>query len=223
MSASDQIREYARLHTVFGSDEIRTIHGEKTALLVTRLAAKGEFARIRNGVFGPPDADEGHPAYQEYLVRIHEARVERSKLPGATLADRFFAWAADRTSFRILEATKEFGVDMKGMVAPYVKRGVIKRISEGEYVYEGPKPAARREAQPMAEPESEDHKSVIAVIGDQAMTALELSKETGIEAPRMRTVLARLAHDGRLVFTQPASTNAHRVYRKPDAVIASPD
>ena len=223
MSASEQIREFARQHTVFGSDEIRALHGDKAALLVTRLAAKGEFSRIRNGVFGPVGADDGHPSYQDYLMRIHEARVARSKLPGAALVDRFFAWAADRNSFRIPEATKEFGVDMKGMVAPYVKRGVITRIAEGEYAYQGPKPAARREALPMAEATGSDHDAVIEAIGHQAMTALELSRATGIDAPRMRAVLARLAHDGRLVFTDPASTNAHRVYRLPDARIAPPD
>lgn len=223
MSASDQIREYARKHVIFGSDEIRALHGDKPALLVTRLAAKGEFIRIRNGVFGPAGTDENHPAYQNYLVRIHEARVERSKLPNATMADRLFTWAAARSSFSIPEASAEFGQDMKGTVAPYVKRGVIERVGVGEYAYQGPKPAARREAQPMAEERSPDHDAVIEAIGDKAMTASDLSAATGIETPRMRSVLARLVHDGRLLYTEPASTNAHRVYRRPAAEIAGPD
>ena len=219
MSMSETIRQFAAKHPVFGSDEIRALHGDKAALLVSALAKKGQFERIRNGVFGPVGADDTHPAYEDYLERIHNALVERSKLPGAGKADRLFAWAADHGEFSMAEANRHFGEDMKSTIAPYVKRGTIQHPGEGRYLYEGPRPAARRTAVPMAEPTAEESETILNAIGDRAVTAAQIALDTAIDAPRLRAVLTWMADKGALLFSDPASTNAHRVYRRPGASI----
>lgn len=214
---SQTIRDYADRHPVFGSGEIRALYGEKAALLVTRLAAKGQFVRIRNGVFGKVEVKEDHPDYQAYLSRMHDALLARAASPEATVADRLFAWASERDSFSVGEASRHFGQDMKGHVAPYVKRGKIERVSEGVYRYLGEVPAARRETSPMAEADGQDHAAVLLVLRQGAMTAAEVARRTGLDVHRLRAVLTRLAHDGRLVRLAPASTNAHHVYHLPEA------
>ena len=74
---SENIRAYGKEHGVFGADEIRRIHGEKAALLCSRLARKGQFTRIKNGVYSMlDDPDAQDEAYERYLERLAANRAE---------------------------------------------------------------------------------------------------------------------------------------------------
>lgn len=212
---SQNIRDFAEKYPVFGSDEIRKIYGDKAAALVTRLAAKGMFVRIKNGVFGKTNVDQNHPAYQDYLKRSYDALVIKAASPEATLMDKIYVWASERENFRPSEASAYFGQDVSGHIMSAFKRGKFMRPAEGVYHYPGYIPADRRTAIPMAEEDGPIHRQVLEILKGRLMSAAEIRHEIDVPATKMKAVLERLNHDGKIVRVDPSSINKHYSYHLP--------
>jgi chromosome segregation and condensation protein ScpB len=213
---SQAIRDFAEANPVFGSDEIRKIYGDKAALLVSRLCAKGMFVRIKNGVFCKEHVEDDHPAYQDYIKRIYDALVIKAASPEATMMDKFYVWASERETFRVSEASAHIEHDMGESIRSAWRRGKLVRVEDGVYHYPGYIPADRRTSIPMAEKDGEDHKKVLDLISGRVMSAADIAKQISIPTVRLKDVLTRLVHDNKIVRVDPTSINKHYSYHLPD-------
>ena len=214
---SETIRAYARQHAVFGTDEIRQLHGEKAALLCTRLAKKGDFQRIRNGVYALDGHDDKSPAYAAYLARMEAARELNAKnAPEPKLIDQLIDFAKTNGDFSTPEVNAFFGKEMKGYISSYVKRGVFVRVSPGRYSFATLITAPRREARPSAEPTTEEHEVILDLLQTGTQTIASITQNTGIASIRLKDILETMVRRGETIRREPISKAAKSSYELPN-------
>ncbi len=193
---SENIREYARKFKIFGGEEIAEKYDKKAALLASRLAKKGDFERIMNGVYALPGYDQQSPEYDKYLERVIARIRKRAALPDAKTIDLMIVWSLDNGEFTIGQMNEIHGRNLKGYITNYVSRGIFKRVGPGRYIYEKPNPATRRTAIPMATPTDEEASIILAAIAAGQDTVALMADTTGLDSLRLKNVISHMvAHD----------------------------
>jgi len=211
---SENIRAYGKEHGVFGADEIRRIHGEKAALLCSRLARKGQFTRIKNGVYSMlDDPDAQDEAYERYLERLAANRAEDAEGEDSKIIDQLIVWMIDQGSATCAEASRHFDRDMKGWFGSYKKRGLFKAEGDGRYSYVGEKPADRRETRPSAIPTKDEMEGVLKQLSSiPRMTVKQIGEEVDMTPVRIKDVLEHMVQQGQVIRHDPISTAAKATY-----------
>jgi hypothetical protein len=222
MSMSETIREFAKTHPIFGAQEIREQYGDKAAKLVTRLAAKGMFTRVQNGVFALDGYDADQDEYQNYLLRRHEAMVERAQRADASITDQFLYWASAQTTFSQKDASDHFGQDMKGWVHSYLKSRKLEHVGHAAYRYIGYHPAARRDQMPMAKPHQSDDQILASTLTTHVMTVAQISAATDLDSKRTTTIINRLVAENKVLPCFKSSFNQPQYYYIPNTLSELP-
>lgn len=227
---SENIRSYGQEHGVFGADEIRRIHGQKAALLCSRLARKGQFTRIKNGVYSMLDDPAAQDkAYEQYLERIAANRAADAEGEDAKIIDQLIVWMIEQGSATCAEASRHFDRDMKGWFGSYKKRGLFKAEGNGRYSYVGEKPADRRETRPSVIPTKIERDNILyslnviprmsaKQIGEQIARQIcqgicdEIDGKNEISPVRLKDMLEALVEEGIVIRYEPISTTAKATY-----------
>lgn len=211
---SENIRAYGQEHGVFGADEIRRIHGQKAALLCSRLARKGQFTRIKNGVYSMLDDPAAQDqAYKQYLERIAANRAADAEGENAKIIDQLIVWMIEQGSATCAEASRHFDRDMKGWFGSYKKRGLFKAEGNGRYSYVGENPAERRETRPSVIPTRDELESTLKPLSSvPRMTAKQIGEHVDMTPVRLKDVLEHLVQNGKVTRHDPVSTAAKATY-----------
>lgn len=211
---SENIRVYGKEHGVFGADEIRRIHGEKAALLCSRLARKGQFTRIKNGVYSMlDDAGAQGEAYDRCLERLAANRAEDAEGEDSKIIDQLIVWMIEQGSATCAEASRHFGREMKGWFWSYKKRGLFKTEGNARYSYVGERPAGRRETRPSAVPTKNEMEGVLKQLSSiPRMTVKQIGEQVNMTPVRLKDVLEHMVQQGQVVRHDPISTAAKATY-----------
>lgn len=213
-SMTQIICDYANQYGVFGADEIRRIHGQKAALLCSRLAQKGKFTRIKNGVYTIlKDASAQDNANENYLARIAENRAADALKEEPRVIDKLIELMVEKGSLSCAEASKHFGREMKGWFSHCKKKGMLKAEGNAHYSYKGEVPASRRESRPSVIPKKAEIEKIESLLASlPRMTAKQIAEKTNIIPVRLKDVLEHLVQKGTLKRHKSISTAAKATY-----------